>query len=68
MTQVAFGWASDSEALPRQARPATVLKLLALAPGHRLHREEVLDQLGRSFIPRPARQRLSPEGAISVQD
>src|SRR5215831_5315317 len=36
----------------RRRKPAAVLKLLALAPGHRLHREQLADslwpELGRS--------------------
>ena len=46
----------------RQRKPAAVVKLLALAPGHRLHRDQVMDVLWPDLDPiredRHAPQRL----------
>ena len=55
-------------------RPAAVIKLLALAPGHRLHREQVMDALWPALAPdaaaanlrkalHHARRSLDPDGA-----
>jgi DNA-binding SARP family transcriptional activator len=42
----------------RRRRPAALLKLLALAPGHRLHREQVMDVLWPELDPRAAAANL----------
>jgi len=42
----------------RQRKPAAVVKLLALAPGHRLHREQVMDVLWPDLDPTAAAANL----------
>jgi DNA-binding SARP family transcriptional activator len=42
----------------RQRKPAAVVKLLALAPGHRLHREQVMDVLWPDLDPPAAAANL----------
>jgi DNA-binding SARP family transcriptional activator len=42
----------------RRRRPAALLKLLALAAGHRLHREQVMDALWPELDPRAAAANL----------
>jgi DNA-binding SARP family transcriptional activator/DNA-binding CsgD family transcriptional regulator len=44
--------------LARKRRPAALLQLLALTPGHRLHREEVLDLLWPELEPEAAANNL----------
>ena len=42
----------------RQRKPAALVKLLALAPRHRLHREQVMDALWPELPPAPAAANL----------
>jgi DNA-binding SARP family transcriptional activator len=42
----------------RQRKPAAVVKLLALAPRHRLHREQIMDALWLELPPGPAAANL----------
>src|SRR5688572_18498678 len=42
----------------RQRRAAAIVKLLALEPGHRLHREQLLDTLWPDFDPDSAANNL----------
>jgi hypothetical protein len=46
--------------LAHRRRPAALLQLLALAPGHRLHREQVLDLLWPELEPDAAANNNSP--------
>jgi predicted ATPase/DNA-binding SARP family transcriptional activator len=52
----------DGAAIPREAwrrrQPAQLVKLLALAPGHRLHREQVMDALWPDLMIDEAAPRL----------
>jgi len=34
----------------RRRNAAAIVKVLALTPGHRLHRERLLDQIGRAHV------------------
>jgi DNA-binding SARP family transcriptional activator len=71
--RVTVGARAISDAAWRRRKPAGVLKLLALAAGHRLHREQVLDHLWPDLDPAAAsanlrkalhhaRRALDPEG------
>jgi DNA-binding SARP family transcriptional activator len=48
----------DERSIPeeawRQRKPAALVRLLALAPRHRLHREQVVDALWPELSPAPA--------------
>src|SRR6516165_5751565 len=48
----------DGRSIPeeawRQRKPAALVKLLALAPRHKLHREQVMDALWPELAPAPA--------------
>jgi hypothetical protein len=46
--------------LAHRRRPAVLLQLLALAPGHSMHREEVLDLLWPELEPDAAANNNSP--------
>src|SRR5215467_4373077 len=52
----------DGQSIPedawRQCKPAAMVKLLALAPRHRLHREQVMDALWPELAPAPAAANL----------
>jgi DNA-binding SARP family transcriptional activator len=52
----------DGRSIPeeawRQRKPAALVKLLALAPRHRLHREQVMDALWPELAPGPAAANL----------
>ena len=52
----------DGRSIPeeawRQRKPAALVKLLALAPRHRLHREQVMDALWPELAPAPAAANL----------
>src|SRR5947209_19966854 len=52
----------DAQPIPRDAwrlrKAATIVKLLALAPAHRLHREQVLDSLWPDLDVRAAANNL----------
>jgi len=52
----------DGRSIPeeawRQRKPAALVKLLALAPRHRLHREQVMDTLWPDLAPAPAAANL----------
>ena len=67
------------EASWRRRKPAAVVKLLALAPGHRLHREQLLDALWPELDPaasganlrkavHEARRALDPEKGLLMID
>src|SRR5262249_60342782 len=54
-------WVGDREVAPAawpRRKPAQLLKLLALAPGHQLHREQVLEQLWPGLAPEAAANNL----------
>src|SRR5205823_13211802 len=56
-------WVGDREVQPAawpRRKPAQLLKLLALAPGHQLHREQVLEQLWPELEPEAAANNLHP--------
>src|ERR1700730_6957993 len=48
---VTVGARAVSDDAWRRRKPAALLKLLALAPGHRLHREQVMDRLWPELDP-----------------
>src|SRR5689334_25073759 len=52
----------DGRSIPeeawRQRKPAALVKLLALAPAHRLHREQVMDALWPELAPSAAAANL----------
>jgi DNA-binding SARP family transcriptional activator len=52
--RVEVGGRSIPEEAWRQRKPAALVKLLALAPRHRLHREQVMDALWPELAPAPA--------------
>jgi predicted ATPase/DNA-binding SARP family transcriptional activator/Tfp pilus assembly protein PilF len=56
--RVAVGGVAVPERAWRQRRAAAVVKLLALAPGHYLHREQVLDTIWPELDPEPAANNL----------
>jgi DNA-binding SARP family transcriptional activator len=56
--RVAVGARAVPEEAWRRRKPAAVLKLLALAPGHRLHRERVMDALWPELAPDAAAANL----------
>src|SRR5690242_10152731 len=56
--RVAVGGRPLPESAWRQKRAADILKLLALAPGHRLHREQVSDALWPDLDPDAAANNL----------
>jgi DNA-binding SARP family transcriptional activator len=56
--RVDLGGHAIPEAAWRQRKPAAVVKLLALAPRHRLHREQVMDALWPELSPGPAAANL----------
>ena len=56
--RVAVGGHVVSEATWRRRKPAAVLKLLALTPGHRLHREQLMDRLWPELDPGAAAANL----------
>ena len=47
-------------------KPKAVVKMLALAPGHRLHRDQVIDALWPELDPRLGRQQPPQGGASSA--
>src|SRR6516162_4414314 len=56
--RVEIGGRSIPEEAWRQRKPAAVVKLLSLAPRHRLHREQVMDALWPDLPPGPAAANL----------
>src|SRR5262249_31171678 len=56
--QIEVGSRSIPEEAWRQRKPAALVKLLALAPRHRLHREQVMDALWPELWPGPAAANL----------
>jgi DNA-binding SARP family transcriptional activator len=56
--RVAVGPRVVPETAWRRRKPAAVLKLLALAPGHRLHREQLMDALWPDLEPAAAAANL----------
>src|SRR5215472_7786362 len=56
--RVDVGGRSIPEEAWRQRKPAALVKLLALAPRHRLHREQVMDALWPELAPAPAAANL----------
>lgn len=55
---VAVGDAVVPDDVWRRRKPAALLKLLALAPGHRLHREQLMDALWPDLDPGAAAANL----------
>jgi hypothetical protein len=64
--RVSVGSTTVREDVWRFTRAATLVKLLALAPGHRLHREQAMDllwpDLGRTKVPETSAKPLIPLG------
>jgi DNA-binding SARP family transcriptional activator len=56
--RVSVGFRSIEEEEWRLRKAASLLKLLALAPGHRLHREQAMDLLWPDLDPRAAANNL----------
>jgi DNA-binding SARP family transcriptional activator len=56
--RITFGGRAIPEEAWRQRKPAALLKLLALAPRHRLHREQVMDALWPELSPDAAAANL----------
>lgn len=56
--RVAVGDRAVPEQTWRRRKPAALLKLLALAPGHRLHREQAMDRLWPELAPAAAAANL----------
>jgi DNA-binding SARP family transcriptional activator len=56
--RVTVGARSIPDEAWRRRKPAALIKLLALAPGHRLHREQILDALWPNLDPLAASANL----------
>ena len=58
---VSVGGTAIPEAQWKSRRARSLVKLLALAPAHRLHRDQVIDSLWPEFGPLRGSQQLSPD-------
>ena len=58
---VSVGDAAIPEAQWKSRRARSLVKLLALAPAHRLHRDQVIDSLWPEFGPLRRGQQLPPD-------
>ena len=65
---VSVGDAAIPEAQWKSRRARSLVKLLALAPGHRLHRDQVIDSLWPEFGPFRGRQQFPPDALRRAQD